>query len=84
VEAPAGSFVLIPRGTVHTLVNHGAAPVRWLTLISPGWVSAWIEEESALLDETGTGEPDAARQKAIYEKYGLELVAPPPDGPATE
>jgi mannose-6-phosphate isomerase-like protein (cupin superfamily) len=84
VEAPAGSFVLIPRGTVHTLANHGAAPLRWLTFISPGWVSDWIVEEGALLDAAGTGEPDAARQEAIYEKYGLELVAPPPDGPAID
>jgi mannose-6-phosphate isomerase-like protein (cupin superfamily) len=81
VDAPAGSFVLIPRGTAHAFANRGAAALRWLTFISPGWVSAWIEEESALLDEAGTGEPDAARQQAIYEKYGLEVVAPPPDAP---
>jgi mannose-6-phosphate isomerase-like protein (cupin superfamily) len=84
VDAPAGSFVLIPRGTVHAFANPGAEPLRWLTFISPGWVSEWIEEESDLLDETGSGEPDAAKQEAIYEKYGLELVAPPPDGPAID
>jgi mannose-6-phosphate isomerase-like protein (cupin superfamily) len=83
VKAQAGSFVLIPRGTVHAFANHEAAPLRWLTFISPGWVSAWIEEEGALLEETGTQEPDIARQNAIYEKYGLEVVAPPPRGPAT-
>jgi mannose-6-phosphate isomerase-like protein (cupin superfamily) len=83
VNAGAGSFVLIPRGTVHAFANHGAAPLRWLTFISPGWVSAWIEEESALLEEAGNQEPDVARQEAIYEKYGLEVVAPPPRGPAT-
>ena len=82
VKAQAGSFVLIPRGTVHALANNEAVPLRWLTFISPGWVSAWIEEESALLEETGTQEPDVARQEAIYEKYGLEIVAPPPRGPA--
>jgi mannose-6-phosphate isomerase-like protein (cupin superfamily) len=78
MDAPAGSFVLIRRGTVHTLANPGTTPLRWLTFISPGWVSAWIEEESDLLEEAGTGEPDAARRAAIYEKYGLELVTPPP------
>jgi mannose-6-phosphate isomerase-like protein (cupin superfamily) len=83
VEAPAGSFVLIPRGTVHTLANPGAVPLRWLTFISPGWLSAWIEEESDLQEEAGPGEPDAARRAAIYEKYGLEIVAPPPGRPAT-
>jgi mannose-6-phosphate isomerase-like protein (cupin superfamily) len=84
MDAPTGSFVLIPRGTVHTLANPGATPLRWLTFISPGWVSAWIEEESDLLEETGTYEPNAARREAIYEKYGLELVAPPPGKPARD
>lgn len=84
LEARPGSFVLVPRGTVHTLANPGATPLRWLTFISPGWVSAWIEEESDLLEETGTDEPDAARREAIYEKYGLELVAPPPGKPARD
>ncbi len=64
VEAPTGSFALIPRGTVHTLANHGATPLRWLNFISPGWVSGWIEEESALLDEMATDEPDAACGRA--------------------
>jgi len=83
VKAEAGSFVLIPRGTIHAFANREAAPLRWLTFISPGWVSAWIEEESALLEEAGTPELDGARQNAIYEKYGLEVVGPPPRGPAT-
>jgi mannose-6-phosphate isomerase-like protein (cupin superfamily) len=83
VKAEVGSFVLIPRGTVHAFANDGTVPLRWLTFISPGWVSAWIEEESALLEETGTLEPDGARQEAIYEKYGLEVVGPPPRRPAT-
>jgi hypothetical protein len=69
--------------SVHRVLNKDARQ-RWLTFISPGWVSGWIEEESDLLNETGTDAPDAARQEAIYEKYGLELVAPPPDGPARD
>jgi mannose-6-phosphate isomerase-like protein (cupin superfamily) len=34
LAAPAGAFVLIPRGTVHAIANRGEVPVRWLTLIS--------------------------------------------------
>lgn len=68
LAAPAGSFVLVPRGTVHSIANRGAVPVRWLTVISPAWVSVWIEEESA--------DPD--RQAEIYARYGLEIVGPPP------
>jgi mannose-6-phosphate isomerase-like protein (cupin superfamily) len=68
LAAPAGSFVLIPRGTVHAIANPGAVPVRWLTIISPAWVSAWIEEE--------TTDPD--KQAGVYAKYGLEIIGPPP------
>lgn len=77
-EAPAGAFVLIPRGTPHAFANHGATPLRWLTFISPAWVSAWIEEESALVQSDGNEEPDPDRQAAIYAKYGLEIIGPPP------
>lgn len=82
VNAIAGSSVHIPRGTIHAFTNHEATPLRRLTFISPGWVSAWIENEGALLEDAGTQEPDVARQRVIYEKYGLEVVTPPPHGPA--
>jgi mannose-6-phosphate isomerase-like protein (cupin superfamily) len=70
LAAPAGSLVLIPRGAVHSIANRGAVPVRWLTLISPAWVSGWIQEERA--------DPDEHERAAIYLRYGLEIVGPPP------
>jgi mannose-6-phosphate isomerase-like protein (cupin superfamily) len=78
LAAPAGSFVLIPRGTAHSFANRGAVAVRWLTVISPAWVSAWVEEESELLRSSSPGEPDPAALAAIGERYGLEIVGPPP------
>ena len=68
LAAPTGAFVLIPRGTVHAIANRGAVPVRWLTLISPAWVSGWIQAESV--------DPD--NRAVIYRRYGLEIVGPPP------
>jgi mannose-6-phosphate isomerase-like protein (cupin superfamily) len=70
LAAPAGGFALVPRGTVHSLANRGAVPVRWLTLISPAWVSGWIQEEAAALDER--------QRAAVYLRHGLEIVGPPP------
>jgi mannose-6-phosphate isomerase-like protein (cupin superfamily) len=70
LAVPTGAFVLVPRGTVHSLANRGAVPVRWLTLISPAWVSGWIQEEAADLDER--------QRAAVYLRYGLEIVGPPP------
>lgn len=68
LAAPSGSFVLIPRGTVHAIANRGAVPVRWLTMISPAWVSGWIEAENA--------DPDHLAE--VHARYGLEIVGPPP------
>jgi mannose-6-phosphate isomerase-like protein (cupin superfamily) len=85
LAAPAGSFVLIPRGMVHSLANWGAEPVRSLTIISPAWVSRWIEEESDLLRSASNGSPDASElhglRMAIYERFGLEVAGPPPPPP---
>ena len=36
VVAPAGTFVFVPRGIVHTARNSGAGPMRGLILLSPG------------------------------------------------
>ncbi len=36
VVAPAGTFVFVPRGVVHTARNSGAGPMRGLILLSPG------------------------------------------------
>jgi quercetin dioxygenase-like cupin family protein len=38
-EAPAGSFVFIPRGTPHTWQNVGAEPLRFFATIMPAAVA---------------------------------------------
>ena len=57
VDAPAGTFVLVPRGTVHSLANLGDEPVRWVTVISPASVAEWVEAEHELILTSG-GHPD--------------------------
>lgn len=36
VTAPAGSFVFVPRGVVHTARNSGSGPMRGMLILSPG------------------------------------------------
>ena len=36
VVAPAGTFVFVPRGVVHTARNSGPGPMRGLLVLSPG------------------------------------------------
>jgi quercetin dioxygenase-like cupin family protein len=75
--APAGAFVLIPRGLVHALGNLGTTPVRWLTLISPAASAGWVEAEHDLLVGSADA-PDPARLEEIHRRFGLEIVGPPP------
>jgi uncharacterized cupin superfamily protein len=77
VDAPAGTFVLVTRGTVHSLANLGDEPVRWLTVISPAAVAEWVEAEHELL-LTSDGRPDPEALAAIHRRFGLEIVGPPP------
>jgi len=47
VVAPAGSFVFVPRGTVHTAWNSGGRPMRGILLLSPGGAEHLFEPVEA-------------------------------------
>lgn len=61
VHASAGSFVLIPRGVVHTHSNPGATPNRFLIIFSPGGMEEYFVERDAL------GGTSAAVIRAAFE-----------------
>ena len=76
LHAAAGAFVLIPRGTAHTIWNAGSTPVRTLAIFSPPGMEAYFLD-TGKEDE----EPDPAayieKAMAVTEKYNLEIVGPP-------
>ena len=78
--APAGSFVLIPRGTEHSLGNASRATVSWITLISPAADAGWVQAEHDLIVACG-GAPDRERLAGIHRRFGLEIVGPAPPWP---
>lgn len=48
ILVPAGGFVFVPRGTVHTVSNAGSGALRGLIIISPGNVEhEFVEVESS-------------------------------------
>ncbi len=80
LDAGPGEVCLIPRGLPHALANLGDVPVSWLTLLSPGDQSGWIDDEERLIREAD-GDPsqlDDAALHAVHERYGLEILGPPP------
>ena len=78
LEAPAGTFVHIPKGVVHTHWNATAAPVRMLGFPAPAGFETFFADLAELMASMPPGPPDMARMSAIYEKYGLQVVGPPP------
>ena len=72
VKSPAGSFALIPPGTVHTFSNQEDVPVTFLTLLSPGGFEGFIEEMEAMMRQETTWPPaDMEKYAALNRKYDM-------------
>ena len=69
-----GTFVLMPRGVVHTFSNPGTVPARVLVVSSPGAVIGYFEEAAALTNASPAGQPDMGQLVALAAKYGIEFV----------
>ncbi len=67
VRATAGSFQLIPRGTVHSSSNPGPGPARALIVFSPSAFEGFLDEVAGTPPE---------QVPALAAKYGMELVDP--------
>jgi quercetin dioxygenase-like cupin family protein len=80
-NAPPGSFVFIPRGTVHAVKVVGTEPGKVLIAYIPGGLEHSFEEFARLRTEQ---EEDANRStgrgrtvEGINQKYDSEFVGPP-------
>jgi quercetin dioxygenase-like cupin family protein len=77
VNAPPGSFVFIPRGTVHAVKVVGPEPGKVLIAYIPGGLEHSFEEFAQARAEQGE---DAARARTVEEinqRYDSEFVGPP-------
>lgn len=67
VEAPAGSAVFVPRGTVHTYWNPGPGLVRYLIVMTSN-VYSLIQDIHAMAERS------PAALTAVFERHDSELV----------
>jgi oxalate decarboxylase/phosphoglucose isomerase-like protein (cupin superfamily) len=75
-EAPAGSFVSIPRGTPHTWQNVGSEPLRFFATIMPAAVAfeEFFKRYAQLpVEERGV----EAFARVAVETKAFEVVGPP-------
>ena len=67
VEAPAGSGVFVPRGTVHTYWNPGPEPVRYLLIMTAN-IHGLIQDIHAMQERS------PAALAAVFAKHNSSLV----------
>lgn len=65
VDAPAGSFVLVPRGSLHDMWTVGDQPSRYIHLFSPAGIERWFVER-ARLRSAGMSREELAPAAARY------------------
>jgi quercetin dioxygenase-like cupin family protein len=81
ITAPAGSFVLVPRGVVHQPSNPGTQPTRVLLIFSPAGMDRFFEEaaEQRMPLQAVPSDPMVLEELATFtEKYGYEFAEFPP------
>ena len=78
--ASAGSFVQIPRGTLHRFKNVGATTARLLTFFTPAGMENFFFEVGLPAQEGGSAPPfgpeEIERTLVAAPKYGMELPLP--------
>ena len=83
IVAPAGSFVVVPRGVVHQPSNPGTQPTRVLLIFSPAGMDHFFEEAAEERMPLAAVPEDSVvleRLEAFTEKYDYEF-AELPSGP---
>ncbi len=74
-DCPAGSFVYVPRGLVHTFRTLESGS-RKLNLYTPAGMVGYFDELAAGI----AGGMDEAELDALAGRYGMEVVGPVPEG----
>ena len=76
VDAPAGSFVLVPRGNLHAFGNDSDAPARFLMMFAPAGMEGFFAEMDELAASGGGYSAiDAETSMTIARKYNMEIVS---------
>jgi quercetin dioxygenase-like cupin family protein len=84
IKVGAGSFLHVPRGTVHTYRNVGTGPARYLGMVTPAGLEKFFEEVSVPATNGDFSSPPPFEQEdldkllAVAPKYGLEILPSPP------
>lgn len=72
-----GSFIIAPRGSLHTFVNAGSTTLRMLVTVSPARIDAAFRENAAMMARNpSAGIPEITE---IFGRSGITFHGPPLD-----
>ena len=77
-DYPAGSYVLIPRGTPHAQGNRGKLPARILLTMTPGGFERSFKDRVDLFKTAKPSDPDfrqKRKENAVKRNYDVEFLA---------
>jgi mannose-6-phosphate isomerase-like protein (cupin superfamily) len=68
IDAPAGSYILVPPGVTHTFANTSADPARFLNISAPGGWEDYLRDLAGAMDAgVFPGTAEFARVVAKYD-----------------
>lgn len=67
----AGTFIYIPRGTVHTFAAAGSEPARVLVLFLPAGLEQYLRDTASAYRG---GSPDVAEIAALRRRHDIEMT----------
>jgi mannose-6-phosphate isomerase-like protein (cupin superfamily) len=73
ITAPAGTFVMVPIGVLHTFGNARAERVRFLATMSPDFYVQYFDEIAPLFS---AGRPDPKAMGQIMARYATDAQIP--------
>jgi quercetin dioxygenase-like cupin family protein len=79
ITASTGTWVTLPKGTLHSFKNTGATPARMLIVVNPSGLEKFFEEVGREATDNSAVAPtpaDFEKLLAVAPKYGLEIHVP--------
>jgi quercetin dioxygenase-like cupin family protein len=76
LQAAAGGFLWVPRGTAHAFANAGSEPLHVLALALPGGIEELFAEQAAYLASV-QGPPDPQVLNRLGARHGAATLGPP-------
>lgn len=72
IDAPAGSYLLVPPGIAHTFANAGDAPVRFLNINTPGGWEHYLRDLAGAMRDGAMPAPDDFAR--LVEQYDIVVA----------